>query len=94
MGTLGRAVYTLGSWIRVTGQAMDRLGFQLQGSYYIPDQISRHRTLMDVFEKSPVVDKDAFIAPSASVIGDVRLGRGSSIWYGSVLRVHFANDCG
>ncbi|KAL6574327.1 Gamma carbonic anhydrase 2, mitochondrial [Orobanche hederae] len=86
MGTLGRAVYTLGSWIRVTGQAMDRLGFQLQGSYYIPDQISRHRTLMDVYEKSPVVDKDAFIAPSASVIGDVRLGRGSSIWYGSVLR--------
>ncbi|KAK6115326.1 hypothetical protein DH2020_007595 [Rehmannia glutinosa] len=86
MGTLGRAVYTLGNWIRVTGQAMDRLGFQLQGSYYIQEQISRHRTLMNIFEKSPVVDKDAFIAPSASVIGDVQVGRGSSIWYGSVLR--------
>ncbi|PPR98221.1 hypothetical protein GOBAR_AA22442 [Gossypium barbadense] len=45
-----------------------------------------HRTLMNVFDKSPLVDKDAFVAPSASVIGDVQVGRGSSIWYGCVLR--------
>ncbi|RZC05535.1 Gamma carbonic anhydrase 1, mitochondrial [Glycine soja] len=36
---------------------------------------------MNVFDKAPVVDKDAFVAPSASVIGI-----GSSIWYGCVLR--------
>lgn len=41
---------------------------------------------MNVFDKAPVVDKDAFVAPSASIIGDVKLGRGSSIWYGCVLR--------
>lgn len=41
---------------------------------------------MNVFDKAPVVDKDAFIAPSASVIGDVYIGRGSSIWYGCVMR--------
>lgn len=41
---------------------------------------------MNVFDKFPVVDKDAFVAPSASVIGDVRVGQGSSIWYGCVLR--------
>lgn len=41
---------------------------------------------MNVFDKAPVVDKDAFIAPSASVIGDVHIGRGSSIWYGCVMR--------
>lgn len=41
---------------------------------------------MDLFDKSPVVDKDAFIAPGASVIGDVQVGRNSSIWYGCVLR--------
>ncbi|XP_051139880.1 gamma carbonic anhydrase 2, mitochondrial-like isoform X3 [Andrographis paniculata] len=86
MGTLGRAIYSLGNWIRGTGQAMDRLGVLLQGSYYCPEQISRHRTLMNLFDKAPVVDKDAFVAPSASVIGDVQVGRGSSIWYGSVLR--------
>lgn len=41
---------------------------------------------MNFYDKSPAVDKDAFIAPSASVIGDVQVGQGSSIWYGSVLR--------
>nr|XP_028949871.1 gamma carbonic anhydrase 1, mitochondrial isoform X2 [Malus domestica] len=49
-------------------------------------QVSRHRTLMNVFDKAPVVDKEAFVAPSASIIGQVQVGRGSSIWYGCVLR--------
>lgn len=48
--------------------------------------MSRHRTLMNVFDKAPTVHKDAFVAPSASVIGDVIVGRNSSIWYGCVLR--------
>ena len=33
-----------------------------------------------------VVDKDALLAPSASIIGDVQVRRGTSIWYGFVLR--------
>ncbi|CAI9755879.1 unnamed protein product [Fraxinus pennsylvanica] len=86
MGSLGRAVFTLGNWIRETGQAMDRLGCLLQGSYHIPEQLSRHRTLMNIFDKAPMVDMDAFVAPGASVIGDVQVGQGSSIWYGCVLR--------
>ncbi|XP_009340721.2 gamma carbonic anhydrase 1, mitochondrial [Pyrus x bretschneideri] len=86
MGTLGRAVYTVGFWIRETGQAIDRLGSRLQGNYYFQEQLSRHRTLMNVFDKAPVVDKEAFVAPSASIIGQVQVGRGSSIWYGCVLR--------
>ncbi|XP_044511010.1 gamma carbonic anhydrase 1, mitochondrial [Mangifera indica] len=86
MGTLGRAIYTVGFWIRETGQALDRLGCRLQGNYYFQEQMSRHRTLMNIFDKAPVVDKDAFVAPSASIIGDVQVGRGSSIWYGCVLR--------
>ncbi|KAM5576110.1 gamma carbonic anhydrase 1, mitochondrial-like [Rosa sericea] len=86
MGTLGRAIYSVGFWIRETGQAIDRLGSRLQGNYYFKEQLSRHRTLMNVFDKAPGVDKEAFVAPSASIIGDVQVGRGSSIWYGCVLR--------
>ncbi|XP_010498381.1 PREDICTED: gamma carbonic anhydrase 1, mitochondrial-like [Camelina sativa] len=86
MGTLGRAFYSVGFWIRETGQALDRLGCRLQGKNYFREQLSRHRTLMNVFDKTPIVDKGAFVAPSASVIGDVQIGRGSSIWYGCVLR--------
>ncbi|KAK1280531.1 hypothetical protein QJS04_geneDACA023171 [Acorus gramineus] len=41
---------------------------------------------MNLFDKVPSVAKDAFVAPSASVIGDVKVGGRSSIWYGCVLR--------
>lgn len=35
----------------------------------------------------PVVgDRAAFIAPNATLIGDVRLGEGCSLWYGAILR--------
>ncbi|KAL5704678.1 Gamma carbonic anhydrase 1 [Ranunculus cassubicifolius] len=86
MGTLGKAIYTVGFWIRETGQAIDRLGSRLQGNYYFQEQLSRHRTLMNIYDKAPAVDKEAFVAPSASLIGDVQVGRSSSIWYGCVLR--------
>lgn len=35
---------------------------------------------------SPDIAADAFIAPNVSVIGDVRIGAGSSIWYGCTVR--------
>ena len=38
MGTLGKAIYTVGFWIRETGQAIDRLGCRLQGNYYFLEQ--------------------------------------------------------
>ncbi|GLU13748.1 hypothetical protein SLE2022_303630 [Rubroshorea leprosula] len=86
MGSFGKAIYSVGFWIRETGQALDRLGCRLQGNYCFQEQLTRHRPLMNVVDKTPVVDKEAFVAPSASLIGDVQVGRGSSIWYGCVLR--------
>ncbi|CAL4976773.1 unnamed protein product [Urochloa decumbens] len=41
---------------------------------------------MNIFDKTPHVHRDAFVAPSASLIGDVQVGPGASIWYGCVLR--------
>jgi len=34
----------------------------------------------------PEIADDAFIAPNATIIGDVKIGSGSSIWFGCVLR--------
>lgn len=34
----------------------------------------------------PDVAGDVFIAPTASVIGDVKLGEGTSVWFGAVIR--------
>ncbi len=36
--------------------------------------------------KRPQIAPDVFLAPTAVVIGDVRIGRGSSVWFGAVLR--------
>lgn len=35
---------------------------------------------------APTVHPDAFIAPTATLVGDVRVEAGASIWYGAVLR--------
>ncbi|WP_245899840.1 gamma carbonic anhydrase family protein [Nonomuraea indica] len=35
---------------------------------------------------SPDIHPEAYIAPGAVVVGNVQVGRASSIWYGSVLR--------
>ena len=42
--------------------------------------------LSTFLEKNPSVSEEVYIAPSATVVGDVRIGRDSSIWYGAILR--------
>lgn len=37
-------------------------------------------------EKTPNVHDSAFVAPNATLIGDVRVGPNSGIWYGVVIR--------
>jgi carbonic anhydrase/acetyltransferase-like protein (isoleucine patch superfamily) len=37
----------------------------------------------------PRVDPDAFVAPTAVLIGDVEVAAGASIWFGAVLRADF-----
>jgi carbonic anhydrase/acetyltransferase-like protein (isoleucine patch superfamily) len=40
-------------------------------------------------DREPVVPDDAFVAPTATLIGAVELGSESSIWFGAVLRGDF-----
>ncbi len=42
--------------------------------------------IRDVRGKSPVISEDVFLAETAVIIGDVEIGKGSSIWYNTVLR--------
>jgi carbonic anhydrase/acetyltransferase-like protein (isoleucine patch superfamily) len=45
------------------------------------------RAIIDRYlDRVPSVGEGVFIAPGASVVGDVRLGMGVSVWYGAVLR--------
>jgi carbonic anhydrase/acetyltransferase-like protein (isoleucine patch superfamily) len=36
--------------------------------------------------RAPRIAPDAFVAPTAVLIGDVEIGAGASVWYGAVLR--------
>lgn len=44
---------------------------------------------MQLFEfegRRPTVHPEAFVAPTATLIGDVTIEKGASVWYGAVLR--------
>jgi carbonic anhydrase/acetyltransferase-like protein (isoleucine patch superfamily) len=43
-------------------------------------------TLIEFEGKTPVVADDAYLAPTAVLIGDVTVSAGASIWFGAVLR--------
>lgn len=38
----------------------------------------------------PKIAEDAFVAPNATIIGNVTIGAGASIWFGAVLRADMA----
>src|SRR5258705_1808852 len=40
--------------------------------------------------RSPTIDDGAFIAPTATLIGDVHVAAGASVWFNAVLRADFA----
>lgn len=40
--------------------------------------------------RSPVVHPEAFVAPTATLIGDVHVEAGASVWFNAVLRADFA----
>lgn len=50
-----------------------------------PDHDSRDRDLRTTHQPA-LVAEDAFIADNATVLGDVRIGSGASVWFGAVVR--------
>ncbi len=45
--------------------------------------------LIEFGGKKPRIGKNVFIAPTAVLIGDIEIGEGTSIWFGTVLRADF-----
>jgi carbonic anhydrase/acetyltransferase-like protein (isoleucine patch superfamily) len=49
--------------------------------------VTRHRNVANAgADKVPAVAPSAFVAPNASVVGDVALGDRASVWYGAAVR--------
>ena len=52
---------------------------------YISRAVSRHREVMSVSGKKATIDSTCFVAPSANVLGEVKMDKRSSIWYGAIV---------
>ena len=48
--------------------------------------VSRHKAVLPYEGAKPQLGEEVFVAPTASVIGNVKLGHRSSVWYSAILR--------
>lgn len=76
----------LGGALRGLGKVFDGLGTAVQGSQGYKETLNKAQSLQAFGGKRPVLGSNVFVAPNASVVGDVQLGSGSSVWYGAVIR--------
>ncbi|KAI7838730.1 hypothetical protein COHA_007526 [Chlorella ohadii] len=73
-----------GSIARGLGKVFDGLGSSLGFGYR--ETLNKAQCVQAFAGKRPTLGNDVFVAPNASVIGDVKLGSGASVWYGAVIR--------
>ncbi|CAG9332424.1 unnamed protein product [Blepharisma stoltei] len=71
--------------LRDAGQALDRLGSKMTDDVAYLEKYSRHRKLMPIYELWPSYG-NSFIAPNASLVGEVLVGNNCAVWYGAVLK--------
>jgi len=77
-----RVLVGVGKALRDTGQAVERMGMRAQDNWIFQEKICRHRALMNLFDQRPKLRPSVFVAPNASLIGNVSVMDESSIWRG------------
>ncbi|ETN10960.1 hypothetical protein F442_06954 [Phytophthora nicotianae P10297] len=75
-----------GKAIRSLGQTIDRVGVSLEGKFTYTEHLNPSTRAVKNLGRSPKFEEGVFVAPNASVIGDVKVGKGSSIWYNATVR--------
>ncbi|GFH30552.1 gamma carbonic anhydrase 3, partial [Haematococcus lacustris] len=83
---LGAVPWRFGFALRECGQALERVGCQLQGIYSHYESTNRHMPIVPVKYASPSLGSDVFVAPSSLLLGNVTVGSKSSIWYNATVR--------
>ncbi|RJP22798.1 MAG: gamma carbonic anhydrase family protein [Candidatus Omnitrophota bacterium] len=65
---------------------------QIQNSFHIslPENAYGGGLVLPYLQKFPIIGEDVFLAPNASVIGEVTLGPQVSVWFGTVIRADIA----
>ena len=80
MSAFRRAVVGIGKALRDTGQSIERMGCRAQDNWIFQEKFCRHRAVMNLFDQKPKMAPNVFVAPNASVIGNVEIKPNSSIW--------------
>ncbi|KAJ0404242.1 hypothetical protein P43SY_000642 [Pythium insidiosum] len=83
---LKQSLEVVGKSIRSLGQSLDRVGVSLEGALTYTEHLNPSTRCVANTGRAPAIAKGAFVAPNASVIGDVKIGKGSSVWYGATVR--------
>lgn len=78
-------MHALSNFLRSLGQRLEHLGARIEPFAYI-EHLQPSTKVISHLGKSPQLGNLTFLAPSASLIGNVTVGNNSSIMYGSVLR--------
>ena len=65
-----RVNYNVGRVYKEAGLAMDRVGSRLNNDIAYMQDLSRHRQCMPIYNNIPYTE-DAWIAPNASIVGEV-----------------------
>jgi len=77
--------YALGSACRSLGDIMDKFGAGIMGDSATIETLPIPTTGVKLDGKAPTYTDATFIAPSANLVGAVTLGKGSSVWYSSMV---------
>lgn len=51
---------------------------------------------MNLYDKRPMIAHDVWVAPNATIVGDVEICNDASVWYNVVIRgkhQHFTHSC-
>lgn len=79
----------MGAFLRDIGQKLDKMGVEMNYNNLMKLTTSRHRTVMSLENSIPVIGSGSFIAPNASIVGEVLISPSCSVWHNVVLRGDF-----
>jgi carbonic anhydrase/acetyltransferase-like protein (isoleucine patch superfamily) len=75
----------IGPFLSMFGRRLYALGVRIEGESASEDRLVPSLRKVTHNSKTPQLDNADFVAPNATVVGDVQLGERSSLWYGATV---------
>lgn len=79
------ALAPLGAVFRSIGSTLEGIGAGIADTSS-REKLSRHREVMGLPNMAPAISDNCFVAPSANIVGNVKVGSRSNVWYGAIVK--------